>query len=154
MHSRINLIGRGRHAPRLRDRRQKATPERAPPPPACPTRRNQGTDITTTSNGFIVTVEQTPTIPATALKEGDTFALVGNDSPLTIRAKQRHLQPLWLLDLEGHDSPITLRDDEPIRPLRMLRAFNLTCQLCTRTRRHVLDLPVHGIPQTWICDQH
>ncbi|MDN3025723.1 hypothetical protein [Streptomyces sp. S.PB5] len=109
---------------------------------------------TTVPNGFIVTVEQTPTIPATALKEGDTFALVGNDSPLTIRAKQRHLQPLWLLDLEGHDSPITLRDDEPIRPLRMLRAFDLACQLCTRTRRHVLDLPVHGIPQTWVCDQH
>lgn len=95
-----------------------------------------------------------PDHPPTALKEGDTFALVGNNSPLTILAKRRHLQPLWLLDLEGHASPITLRDDEPIRPLQMLRAFDLACQLCTRTRRRVLDLPVHGIPQAWVCDQH
>ncbi|MGW6021313.1 hypothetical protein [Streptomyces sp. NPDC055099] len=109
---------------------------------------------TTTPNGFIVTVGQIPTIPATALKEGDTFTLVGDDGPLTVLAKRRHLQLLWLLDLEGHNSPITLRDDEPVRPLRMLRAFDLTCQLCTRTHRRVLDLPVHGIPHVWVCEQH
>ncbi|MCX4666406.1 hypothetical protein OG453_06955 [Streptomyces sp. NBC_01381] len=95
-----------------------------------------------------------PTVAAAALQAGDTFALLDNDSALIIHAKRRHLQPLWLLDLEGHDSPITLRDDEPIRPLRMLRAFDLTCQLCARTSRRVLDLPVHGIPHTWVCDQH
>ncbi|MEU3742937.1 hypothetical protein AB0E78_38515 [Streptomyces sp. NPDC032198] len=105
-------------------------------------------------NGFIVTVEQTPTVHATTLQEGDTFTLVGNDSPLTILTKRRHLQPLWLLGLEGHLSPITLRDEEPIRPLRMLRAFDLICQLCPRTGRRVLDLPVHGLPQAWVCDQH
>ncbi|GAA3835660.1 hypothetical protein GCM10022403_080480 [Streptomyces coacervatus] len=106
---------------------------------------------TTPTNGFIVTIEQTATIQATALREGDTFTLVGNDSPLTILARRRHLQPLWLLTLEGQDAPITLRDDEPIQPLRMLRTFDLTCQLCGRTARHVLDLPVHGIPQAWVC---
>ncbi|MGD3109540.1 hypothetical protein [Streptomyces sp. YGL11-2] len=109
---------------------------------------------TTPSNGFIVTVAQSPTIQATALREGDSFALLGNDRPLTILARQRHLQPLWLLTLEGQDVPITLRDDEQIRPLRMLRAFDLTCQLCRRTARHILDLPVHGIPQTWVCNHH
>lgn len=95
-----------------------------------------------------------PDRPATALQEGDAFALIGNDSPLTILTRRRHLRPLWLLGLEGHGSPITVRDDEPIRPLRMLRTFDLTCQFCPRTGRHVLDLPVHGIPQTWVCDQH
>ncbi|MFF4606139.1 hypothetical protein ACFY12_25785 [Streptomyces sp. NPDC001339] len=109
---------------------------------------------TAPSNGFIVTVTQTPTVQATALREGDTFTLLGDDSPLTILARRRHLQPLWLLTLEDQDAPITLRDDEPIRPLRMLRAFDLTCQLCGRTAQHVLDLPVHGIPQTWVCSQH
>lgn len=105
-------------------------------------------------NSFIVTVELTPTVHATALREGDTFALTGNDDPLTILTRQRHLQPLWLLGVEGHNAPITLRDDEPIRPLRMLRAFDLTCQLCSRAGRRVFDLPVHGIPQTWVCNQH
>ncbi|MEK2474020.1 hypothetical protein [Streptomyces noursei] len=109
---------------------------------------------TTPSNGFIVTVEQPSTIQATALREGDSFALIGNDRPLTVLARRRHLQPLWLLTLEGHDAPITLRVDEQIRPLKMLRAFNLTCQLCGRTAQHVLDLPVHGIPQTWVCSHH
>ncbi|WP_411121737.1 hypothetical protein [Streptomyces sp. x-19] len=70
------------------------------------------------SNGFIVTVEQTPTIHAAALREGDTFALVGNGSPLAILTRRRHLQSLWLLTLEGQDAPITLRDDEQIRPYR------------------------------------
>jgi hypothetical protein len=93
-------------------------------------------------------------VPAASLQEGDTFSLVSNGSPLTILTRRRHLQPLWLLGLEGHDSSITLRDDEPIRPLHMLRAFDLTCQLCSRAGRRVLDLPVHGIPQTWVCDQH
>lgn len=106
------------------------------------------------TNGFIVTVEQTPTVQAATLREGDTFRLLSNDSPLTILTRQRHLHPLWLLSLDGHKSPITLRDDEPIRPIRMLRTFDLTCQPCTRTSRSVLDLPVHGIPQTWVCDQH
>lgn len=109
---------------------------------------------TTPSNGFIVTVEQAPTIQATALREGDTFHLVGSDNPLTILARQRHLQPLWLLTLEGQDAQITLRDDEPIHPLRMPRAFDLTCQQCGRTTRRVLDLPVHGIPHAWVCGQH
>ncbi|MGG2460505.1 hypothetical protein ACO0M4_11895 [Streptomyces sp. RGM 3693] len=104
--------------------------------------------------GFIVTIEQPPTIQATALREGDSFALLGNNRPLTILARHRHLQPLWLLALEGQDTPITLRDDEQIRPLQMLRAFDLDCQLCGCTARHVLDLPVHGIPQTWVCSHH
>lgn len=109
---------------------------------------------TTPGKGFIVSVAQPPTVHATALQEGDTFALLDNDTPLTILARQRHLQPLWLFTLEGQDAPITLRDDEAIRPLRMLRAFDLACQLCGRTARRVLDLPVHGIPQAWVCRQH
>ena len=104
--------------------------------------------------GFIVAIPITPTVPASALQEGDAFALPeAPDNHLIAPGIKPHpdLASRLIISAYGIAAPFTIHSDEPVQPLRMLRTFELTCQLCNHTVNQILDLVTHGLPQTWVC---
>ncbi|UQA93660.1 hypothetical protein [Streptomyces halobius] len=105
--------------------------------------------------GFIVTTPIAPTVPASALQDGDAFALPeAPDNHLIAQGIKPHpdLTSRLIISARGIPAPFTIHSDEPLQPLRMLRTFELTCQLCNRTVSQDLDLVTHGTPQTWVCN--
>ncbi|MHA7956378.1 hypothetical protein ACX9I7_01280 [Streptomyces sp. L500] len=105
---------------------------------------------------FTVTVRLPDTVPAKRLEPGDTFAFPEDDTPRTVlcSAPDPHHDRYRLYALDDDPLPMCMREDEPIRPVRLPRTFDLPCQLCGRTSRIAVDLAVHGEPLIRICDQH
>ncbi|MFD3667228.1 hypothetical protein [Streptomyces sp. NPDC058672] len=106
--------------------------------------------------GFIVTDPIAPAIPAAVFQEGDAFALPeAPDNHLITQSIKPcpDLPGRLAIHPVGRTAPFTIRADELLLPLRMLRPFDLTCHRCSRTVHRVIDLVLHGTPQLWICGQ-
>lgn len=105
---------------------------------------------------FTVTAPLPDTVPAERLEPGDTFAFPEDVTPRTVLCSgpgPRH-ENYRLYALDDDPLPLCMREDEPIRPVRLPRTYDLACQLCGRTSRVELDLAAHGEPVIRICDQH
>ncbi|WP_367132728.1 MULTISPECIES: hypothetical protein [Streptomyces] len=47
-----------------------------------------------------------------------------------------------------------IRETEDIRPLRLPRTYELSCQLCDQSTQGHIDLVAHGEPRLFVCGQH
>ncbi|MEU7583792.1 hypothetical protein AB0B50_40150 [Streptomyces sp. NPDC041068] len=104
--------------------------------------------------GFIVSIPITNTVPAADFQEQDAFALPkAPDDHLIAQSSQAHPTVSTRLTIHalGRTAPLTVHPEELLLPLRMLRTFELTCQLCAARTHRVLDLVLHGTPQAWVC---
>lgn len=108
-------------------------------------------------NGFLVTLGLPALVAAARLLPGDVFVLPENSGEqLKIEAITPHPKISTHLTITFVDerAQLTLREDEPVRPVCMPRTIQVTCQLCGTAATTDLDLVAQGEPKTWVCNQH
>ncbi|MEU5426517.1 hypothetical protein AB0H73_13040 [Streptomyces olivoreticuli] len=105
---------------------------------------------------FVVTVRLPEFLPASRLHPGDSFAFPEDPTPLIIlNARPDYLYSGFLrLDIDGEDLPLCIRETEGIRPLRLPRTYELTCQLCGHLAAGRIDIAALGEPRFLICGNH
>ncbi|MEU2449000.1 hypothetical protein ABZ605_02890 [Streptomyces sp. NPDC012765] len=110
-----------------------------------------------TLNGFLVTVSLPSMLAASRFRRGDVFVLPGNPNDhLMIEniAPHPELGLRLIVTVNGKNVPFTLHVDDPVQPVSMRRAVQVTCRLCQTATTADLDLVTHGEPQDWVCNRH
>ncbi len=108
-------------------------------------------------NGFLVTVSLPSQVIAARLRRGDVFALLETPTEqLEIEAIAPHpeLSSQLIITSTGRTAQLTLHVYDHVRPVRMPRTVQVTCQLCGEGTMTDLDLVAQGEPKTWVCNRH
>jgi hypothetical protein len=97
-------------------------------------------------------------VPASLLQVGDVFLLQRMDgSGLTVREQPERLTAapgyLAIQTVEIPEAAFILREGEQLRPVRMVRHYNMACRVCHVPATVLHDMAL-GLPTAYLCPAH